>query len=82
MSRVTYFHHYMPALYFAIFLLGFMVERGTAYLSKPLRTALYLVLFGATIGLSAYFSPVWMGMGGEPSDFDYLQWLSSWKMGA
>ena len=50
MARVTYVHHYYPALYFAILTLGFLVDWTT----RPLWRKISL----ATISLPVPFSPL------------------------
>lgn len=78
MARVTYLHHYMPALYFAIFILGFLVDQLTCK-KAYLLTALSLEVI--TIGFFWYFKPIAFGMDGEPRDFEYLRWFDTWHPG-
>jgi dolichyl-phosphate-mannose-protein mannosyltransferase len=58
MARVTYVHHYYPALYFAILTSGFCVDWMTRPLNSKVRWGVYSVLFTVTIGLFVLFSPI------------------------
>lgn len=81
MSRVTYLHHYVPALYFAIFVSGFLVEylvsRKTSGL---LRRVLFGLLYAAVLGVFWRYSPLAMGMVTPRSDYFHLKLLSSWQL--
>lgn len=85
MSRVTYVHHYVPALYFAIFVEGFLFD----YLSHTLPNGRKFLLFKALVYITAisgtlvcfwYFSPICLGMKGPKRNFEYLKWFDSWTM--
>ncbi|AQZ12112.1 PMT2 (YAL023C) and PMT3 (YOR321W) [Zygosaccharomyces parabailii] len=83
MSRVTYVHHYLPALYFAFLVLAYVFETGlnTWYLTKSspgLKLVLYALFGGAVIACFLYFSPVSFGMTGPLVEFQYLDWLKHW----
>lgn len=80
MGRVTYVHHYAPALYFAIILFGstmnYYLEKSYYYL----KIAIYLILFTGCIYIYIKFSPICQGMIGPMLTYDYLKWLSSWEL--
>lgn len=82
MARVTYVHHYLPALYFALLLLGFLVDHlTTVYISnKYIKAAVYLILYAETIAIFVLFSPISFGMEGDHAQFKYLNWLSTWRI--
>ncbi|KIW13463.1 hypothetical protein PV08_08651 [Exophiala spinifera] len=80
MGRVTYVHHYYPALYFAILVLGFCVDWMTRPLNKTVRWGVYSVLYAATIGLFVLFSPIVFGMQGPNKNYAYLRWFPRWRM--
>ncbi|SSD61967.1 probable Dolichyl-phosphate-mannose--protein mannosyltransferase 2 [Saccharomycodes ludwigii] len=85
MGRVTYVHHYLPALYFALIILAYWFEYLTMYwhTSKCGRIIKYVLYFGyaaIVIGGFMYFSPISFGMEGPSSDYKYLNWLKSWKI--
>ncbi|KAI0460849.1 hypothetical protein LJB42_001496 [Komagataella kurtzmanii] len=80
MQRVTYVHHYVPALYFAMFLLGFTVDYLTAKRNSYIKTLIYFVFYTGTIYSFYYFSPLSFGMDGPLKNYAYLQWFKSWTM--
>lgn len=80
MARVTYVHHYYPALYFAILAAGFCVNWTTRRLSSTVRWAVYSILYLAIIGLFVLFSPIVFGMQGSNQQYDYLKWSSKWRI--
>ena len=80
MARVTYVHHYYPALYFAILVAGFCIDWTTRPLSKQTQWALYGVLYVALAGLFWYFRAICFGMVGSADQWRHLRWLSSWRV--
>lgn len=80
MGRVTYVHHYYPALYFAILVMGFCVDWMTSTTNARVRWGVYSVLYTATIGLFILFSPFVFGMQGSNHQYAYLRWFDQWKM--
>ena len=80
MARVTYVHHYYPALYFAILTSGFCVNWMTRRLPTTLRWTIFSVLYAAVIGLFVLFSPIVFGMQGPNQQYNYLKWSSKWRM--
>lgn len=80
MARVTYVHHYYPALYFAILTLGFCVDWTTRRLPKALELTVYVALYAATIGLFWLFKDICFGMEGNHSQWAHLKWLGSWRI--
>lgn len=82
MGRVTYFHHYMPALYFAIFMCGFSIDYITSGWNKYYRRTVYFTLYIVIISFFILFSPTCLGMTGLPLEYSYLNWLPSWEFSA
>ena len=80
MGRVTYVHHYYPALYFAILTAGFCLDWTTARLSKNTQWAVYGLLYLAIVGLFIVFKDICFGMVGPHTQWGYLKWLDSWRM--
>lgn len=81
MSRVTYVHHYLPALYFAMIVYCYVFELGVTKLkNKLIVNGLYLAMYAIVIGTFIYLSPLTFGMPGPNSDFKYLNLLSSWRV--
>lgn len=78
MSRVTYFHHYIPALYFAIFVFGSMVDRCIGSSRFYIKIPIYLVLFGGCYYSYYLFRPLCNGMIGSLDEHKSLKWISSW----
>lgn len=80
MGRVTYFHHYFPALYFAIILLGFCVDWMTRKLSCRTQAIVYGALYVAIVGCFIHFRAVTFGMEGPNSQYAHLDWLKNWRI--
>ncbi|KAF7719202.1 Dolichyl-phosphate-mannose-protein mannosyltransferase [Penicillium ucsense] len=80
MARVTYVHHYYPALYYAIIVFGFCVDWVTRRINATVSAAVYGVLYAVTIGLFVYFRAIVFGMEGDSSQWAHLRWLPGWKI--
>lgn len=80
MGRVTYVHHYYPALYFAILTAGFCVDWATRKLNKQINWFVYGALYVAIIGLFWLFRAISFGMQGPSSQWKHLKWLDSWRI--
>lgn len=80
MARVTYVHHYYPALYFAILTFGFVFDHFTRPLATGVRWGVSSVMYALVIGVFVLFSPTSFGMEGPSSQWSYLKWLSTWKV--
>lgn len=84
MARVTYVHHYLPALYFAIMTFGFLFDYITSRvfgkLTYILRPVSYVFAYAAVVGVFWLFSPISFGLTGDHEDYSYLNWLSTWTI--
>ncbi|OCT52587.1 Dolichyl-phosphate-mannose--protein mannosyltransferase 2 [Cladophialophora carrionii] len=80
MGRVTYVHHYYPALYFAILAAGFCLDWTTQRLHRNVRWGVYFILYAVVIGLFVLFSPVVFGMQGSNRQYAYLRWFDRWRI--
>ena len=80
MARVTYVHHYYPALYFAILSAGFCMDWTTQPLRASIRWGIFGVLYGIVISLFVLFSPIVFGMQGSNRDYAYLKWFDTWRV--
>lgn len=80
MGRVTYLHHYVPALYFAIFVSGFIIERVLANIPKSAGYLMYCLLYLGIVGTFWYFREFSFGMEGSAKNFQHLQLLSTWTV--
>lgn len=79
MGRVTYFHHYMPALYFAIFMCGFTIDYFTSIVHINIRRSIYFILISTVIVMFILFSPTCLGLTGAAIEYRYINWLPTWK---
>ncbi|KAN0110285.1 glycosyltransferase family 39 protein [Hyaloscypha variabilis] len=80
MARVTYVHHYYPALYFAILNLGFVTNWVLSNQIKSVQYAIYGLLYATTIGLYILFMPICWGMVGPNRQYSYLKWFDNWRV--
>lgn len=80
MARVTYVHHYYPALYFAILTFGFCVDWATRRLNVKIATAVYAILYAVIVGLFIHFRGIVFGMEGSNQQWAHLRWLPGWKI--
>ncbi|CAF9907876.1 MAG: hypothetical protein GOMPHAMPRED_006009 [Gomphillus americanus] len=83
MARVTYVHHYYPALYYAILSFGFVVDWFTRPIhrkNKVLEGAIYTGLYVTVAGLFVYFAPIVFGMTGANANYKYMKWTSKWRV--
>lgn len=81
MSRVTYVHHYLPALYFAILTFGFLVDHLTSrFGNKWIKMSTYMILYALTIAIFLYFAPISFGMTGSTEKYKYLNWFETWRI--
>ena len=87
MARVTYVHHYYPALYFAILTAGFCtdwctgrVEKMFGGKGKVFNAALFAAYYAGIVGLFWVFRAIVFGMEGSHTQWRHLKWLESWKM--
>ncbi|KAF3162061.1 Protein O-mannosyltransferase 2, variant 2 [Orbilia oligospora] len=80
MARVTYVHHYYPALYFGILVFGFCFDWLTNLLPTNARLASFGVAYTIVTGLYIYFIPICFGMVGDAADYAYLKWFDRWRI--
>jgi dolichyl-phosphate-mannose-protein mannosyltransferase len=80
MGRVTYVHHYYPALWFAIIVMGCVLDFSTRKLSKTVQWSIFGVLYAIVIGLFVLFRAVSFGMVGPSSQWKHLKWFDSWRI--
>ncbi|KAK9471426.1 Dolichyl-phosphate-mannose--protein mannosyltransferase-like protein 2 [Dipodascopsis tothii] len=80
MARVTYVHHYLPALYFAVLVVGFLFDFYTRKLAATLRVSVFVAAYAAVVGVFWLFSPISFGMTGPHEDYNHLNWLKTWTI--
>jgi dolichyl-phosphate-mannose-protein mannosyltransferase len=80
MARVTYVHHYYPALYFAILTSGFCVDWCTRNKGKVVGGVVFGVLYAVVVGLFVLFKDICFGMVGPSEQWRYLRWFDNWRI--
>ncbi|KAJ5515352.1 hypothetical protein N7527_006912 [Penicillium freii] len=80
MARVTYVHHYYPALYYAILNFGFCIDWVTRRMNPRLSAAVYAFLYVVIVGLFIHFRAIVFGMEGSNQQWTHLRWLPGWKL--
>jgi dolichyl-phosphate-mannose-protein mannosyltransferase len=80
MGRVTYLHHYFPALYFGILLVPFLVDHFTAKLNKRTQLLIWSAIYISVIGVFLHFAPLAYGMVGPASNYSSRQWRKHWSL--
>lgn len=83
MGRVTYIHHYLPTLYFAVLMLGHVIDHFVLS-SKRFSERTKWISFGicvfAIVGCFWWFSGLAFGVIGPINDYWGLQWRSTWNI--
>lgn len=80
MARVTYVHHYYPALYFAILTFGFLVDWFLRNRNKVVQYVAYGLMYSVVVGLYIYFIPICWGMTGPNKEYRYMKWFDRWRV--
>lgn len=80
MGRVTYVHHYVPALYFAILVFGFVVDYTLTNTKSFVKYSVYFALFFGCTYIYILFAPIAQGLEGPGTNYRHLQWLPTWKI--
>lgn len=78
-ARVTYLHHYMPALYYICLSLGFSVDWLTRILPKRVGDLVWVVTVITVVGVGVYFMGAAWGMSGPPKDWQGRKWRKEWQ---
>ncbi|KAJ1966191.1 Protein O-mannosyltransferase 2, partial [Dispira parvispora] len=81
MGRVTYLHHYFPAVYFSMLFLAFMIDHFMGRIAGG-RFRDPVILCAATIALGVfwYFSPFTFGFDYPAKELASRQWRASWNI--
>ena len=80
MSRVTYVHHYYPALYFAILSFGFLTDWLLRNRIKQVQIVMYGMFYTLIVGLYIFFIPICWGMTGSNKQYSRMKWFDSWRV--
>ncbi|KAI7897594.1 family 39 glycosyltransferase [Cokeromyces recurvatus] len=76
MGRVTYLHHYFPALYFSIFMVPFLIEH---FCGKS-RFIVFTVVMLMVVMNFIYFAPLSFGMEGDIQQYTGRWWIKRWNL--
>ncbi|KIL67087.1 glycosyltransferase family 39 protein [Amanita muscaria Koide BX008] len=83
MGRVTYIHHYLPTLYFAVLMFAHLLDHFV-FSSKRLSTKTKTIVFGIVTGTIVltfwWFKGLAFGIEGPINDYWGLQWRKSWNI--
>ncbi|KAJ2779891.1 Protein O-mannosyltransferase 2 [Coemansia javaensis] len=81
MGRVTYIHHYLPALYFALLLLAFEIDDWCRRVpGSALPNAVAACWAAAALAVFCWFAPLTFGYAGPISALKHRQWLPTWNI--
>ncbi|KAK7032753.1 glycosyltransferase family 39 protein [Favolaschia claudopus] len=83
MGRVTYVHHYLPTLYFAVLMFAHMLDHFV-FSSRQLAPLVKQITFGicasAVIGTFWWFKGVAFGIDGPIGEHKGLAWRKTWNI--
>ncbi|KAJ3316742.1 Protein O-mannosyltransferase 2, partial [Blyttiomyces sp. JEL0837] len=80
MGRVTYLHHYFPALYFGIFLLSFILDHFLRKFAEPIQRVAYIALGSVITLIYLYFADFAFGIGCPAKAYSGRRWLKAWRI--
>ncbi|KAG9322531.1 hypothetical protein KVV02_003043 [Mortierella alpina] len=83
MARITYLHHYFPALYFSILLCGYMVDHLVQRVARNnvVKAVAWIMAFSIVVSTFIWFWPATYGIHGPASEtMDNRQWRASWDI--
>ncbi|KAJ1970068.1 Protein O-mannosyltransferase 2 [Dimargaris xerosporica] len=81
MGRVTYLHHYFPAVYFGMLYLAFLLDHfGRRLFGGRFHDSLILAMGAASVAAFLYFAPFTFGFDYPAKELASRKWLSSWNI--
>lgn len=80
MGRVTYLHHYFPALYFAAMYLAYLVQWNTRQRPRIWSHVAVGFLAAITVGIFWFFAPFTFGFDYPASQLASRKWISTWNI--
>ncbi|KAJ2159213.1 Protein O-mannosyltransferase 2 [Coemansia sp. RSA 552] len=84
MGRVTYLHHYLPALYFGILFLAYQIYHVSSwYMGNNNRQAPLRVVYVSVAAVAFvfwWFSPLTYGWDKPINDLKGMEWVPSWPV--
>lgn len=79
MGRVTYVHHYVPAQYFATFVMAYVVNESAQLFGRTRPVVYGIVYAGVVVGFW-YYRHLVLGMKGPTDNYEYLRLFDSWMI--
>ncbi|KAJ1867513.1 Protein O-mannosyltransferase 2 [Coemansia sp. RSA 989] len=81
MGRVTYLHHYLPALYFGILFMAYQIYHISSWYAAPrvMSSILYMAV-AAVVFVFWWFSPLTYGWDQPISKLWGMEWMSTWPV--
>ncbi|KAI9323997.1 Dolichyl-phosphate-mannose-protein mannosyltransferase-domain-containing protein [Obelidium mucronatum] len=80
MGRVTYLHHYFPALYFALINFAFVVDHLGGKFQPWLHRGVIYSLLGLIFLVYLYFADFAFGIKGPASAYKSRRWKKDWNI--
>lgn len=80
MGRVTYLHHYFPALYFSILMAGFLLDRFTSTCNPKIKNVIFGICYILITGVFVYFKDITFGIDYPSSEYKGRKWLKTWNI--
>lgn len=81
MGRVTYLHHYFPALYLAILNLAYIIDHfSRRFLGNRVRYLIVALFCLAVVGNFWYFKDFTFGMDGPAKNWAGRSWVGTWNL--
>lgn len=77
---MLYVHHYLPALYFAILVEGFVIDHFTRNLRPSAKWGVFSVAYIVVVATFVHFKDISFGMEGDASQWKHLNWLPKWRI--
>ncbi len=77
MGRVTYLHHYLPTLYFAVLMIGHLIDHfvfTARRLNENVKTGVFIACYVVVVGVWWWFRGIAFGMEGPIADHTGLGW--------
>ncbi|KAB5595729.1 Dolichyl-phosphate-mannose-protein mannosyltransferase [Ceratobasidium theobromae] len=82
MGRVTYIHHYLPALWFSIIMVGHLFNHFvfTARISEQTKWIVFVSAVSLIVGVFWWFRGIAFGIAGPIGDYWGLAWRKTWNI--
>ncbi|PKK76569.1 PMT-domain-containing protein [Rhizophagus irregularis] len=80
MGRVTYLHHYFPALYFSMLMAAFMMDHFTVSCKPKTKNIIFGIYYSLIVIVFWYFKDIAFGINYPASELKSRKWLSTWNI--